>query len=158
MPIIIEGPDGAGKSTLAKPSADRLGMNILKMAADGGQSVPGYLQKPTCDGIAIDRCRVSGQIYSDIFDREARIDNDDAEALAEPCGRIGIQIIVLLPPPRVVIGRLDERGDEYADAVCPNITGIYARYRDWAEAHGNAIAPEDDSPETAMAEVLECML
>lgn len=33
MPIVIEGPDGAGRSTPAKPSADRLDMNILKMTA-----------------------------------------------------------------------------------------------------------------------------
>ena len=48
MPIIIEGPDGAGKSTLAKSLADRLGMNILKMTANGGQSVQEYLQKLAC--------------------------------------------------------------------------------------------------------------
>lgn len=33
MPIIIEGPDGAGKSTLAKSLAGALDMNILKMTA-----------------------------------------------------------------------------------------------------------------------------
>ena len=38
MPIIIEGPDGAGKSTLAKSLAGALDMNILKMTANGGQS------------------------------------------------------------------------------------------------------------------------
>ena len=55
MPIIIEGPDGAGKSTLAKSLADALDMNILKMTANGGQSVPEYLQKLACDGVIIDR-------------------------------------------------------------------------------------------------------
>lgn len=45
MPIIIEGPDGAGKSTLAKALADRLDMNILKMTANGGQSATEYMQK-----------------------------------------------------------------------------------------------------------------
>lgn len=34
MPI-IEGPDGAGKSTLAKSSAGALDTNISKMTADG---------------------------------------------------------------------------------------------------------------------------
>ena len=33
MPIIIEGPEGAGKSTLTKSLADALDMNILKMTA-----------------------------------------------------------------------------------------------------------------------------
>lgn len=158
MPIIIEGPDGAGKSTLAKSLADRLDMNILKMTANGGQSVPEYLQKLACDGVIIDRCWVSEQVYSDLFGREPRIDNDDAEALTKLCGLARIPIIVLLPPLHVVISRLNARGDEYADVVCPNITEIYKRYREWAEAHPYAIVLEDNDPVTAMEEVLKCML
>lgn len=158
MPIIIEGPDGAGKSTLAKSLADRLDMNILKMTANGGQSVREYRQKLGCDGVIIDRCWVSERIYSDLFGREPRIGNDDAEALTELCGFAGIPIIVLLPPLHVVVGRLNERGDEYADVVCPNITEIYRRYREWTEAHDNAIALDDNDPATAMEEILKCML
>lgn len=158
MPIIIEGPDGAGKSTLAKSLAGALDMNILKMTANGGQSMPEYVQKLKCDGIIIDRCWVSEQIYSDLFKREPRIDDDNAEALTEFCGLAGIPIIVLLPPLHVVISRLNERGDEYADVVCPNIVEIYKRYREWAEAHPYAIVLEDNNPATAMKEILKCML
>lgn len=158
MPIIIEGPDCAGKSTLAGKLANALGMNILKMTANGGQSVPEYLQKLACDGVIIDRCWVSEQVYSDLFGREPRIDHDDAEALTEFCGLVGIPIIVLLPPLHVIIDRLSERGDEYADVVCPNIVKIHKRYREWAEAHDNVIALEDNSTMIAMEEVLKCML
>lgn len=158
MPIIIEGPDCAGKSTLAEKLADAIDMNMLKMTAGGGQSVPEYLQKLACNGVIIDRCWVSEQVYSDLFKREPRISNDDAEALTELCGRVGIPIIVLLPPLHVVISRLNERGDEYADVVCPNIVEIYKRYREWAEAHDAAIVLEDNDPTTAMVEVLKCML
>lgn len=158
MPIIIEGPDGAGKSTLAKSLANGLDMNILKMTANGGQSVLEYVQKLACDGVIIDRCWVSEQIYSNLFGREPRIDNDDAEELTKFCGLARIPIIVLLPPLYVVIGRLNERGDEYADIVCPNITEIYKRYQEWAEEHDNAIVLEDNDPVIAMEEVLKCML
>lgn len=158
MPIIIEGPDCAGKSTLAEKLANALDMNILKMTANGGQSVPEYLQKLACDGVIIDRCWVSEQIYSDLFEREQRIDHDDAEALTEFCGLVGIPIIVLLPPLHVVIHRLYERGDEYADVICPNITKIYTRYQEWADTHDNVIVLEDNNPAIAMEEVLKCML
>lgn len=158
MPIIIEGPDGAGKSTLAKSLADRLDMNILKMTANGGQSPREYIQKLECDGVIIDRCWVSEQVYSDLFGREPRIDVDEAEALTEFCALAGIPIIVLLPPLHVVIGRLNSRGDEFADVVCPNIVEIYKRYREWAEAHKAAILLEDNDPVLAMERVLKCML
>lgn len=158
MPIIIEGPDGAGKSTLAKSLAGALDMNILKMTANGGQSAREYMQKLACDGVIIDRCWVSELVYSDLFGREPRIGDCDAEALTEFCGRAGIPIIVLLPPLHVVIRRLNERGDEYADVVCPNITEIYKRYREWAEEHDNAIVLEDNDPVIAMEEILKCML
>lgn len=158
MPIIIEGPDGAGKSTLAKSLAGALDMNILKMTANGGRSVREYRQKLECDGVIIDRCWVSEQIYPDIFGREPRIGNDDAEALTELCGSVGIPIIVLLPPLHVVIGRLNARGDEYADVVCPNIAEIHRRYREWAEAHPCAIVLDDNDPAAAMEGILKCML
>ena len=158
MPIIIEGPDGAGKSTLAKSLADRLDMNILKMTANGGQSPREYMQKLECDGVIIDRCWVSEQMYSDLFEREPRISEDDAEELTEFCGLTGIPIIVLLPPLYVVIDRLNSRGDEFAGVVCPNIVEIYNRYREWAEAHKAAIVLEDNDPVLAMEGVLKCML
>lgn len=158
MPIIIEGPDGAGKSTLAKSLADTLDMNILKMTANGGQSPEEYVQKLACDGVIIDRCWVSEQIYSDLFGREPRIDNDDAESLTELCGTIGVPIIILLPPLHVVVERLEARGDEFSDVVCPNIVEIYNRYRTWADEHPYAIILEDNIPVLAMEEVLKCML
>ena len=93
-----------------------------------------------------------------LLDWKNRISNGDAEALTKFCGLIGIPIIVLLPPLHVVIGRPNERGDEYADVVCPNIAEIYKRYQEWAEEHDNAIVLEDNNPATAMVEVLKCML
>lgn len=108
--------------------------------------------------VIIDRCWVSEQIYSDLFGREPRINHDDAEALTELCEYAGILIIVLLPPLHVVISRLNERGDEYADVICPNITEIYVRYHDWAEAHDNVIVLKDNDAMITMKEVLECML
>lgn len=58
----------------------------------------------------------------------------------------------------IVVKRLNSRGDEFADVVCPNIIEIYKRYREWAEAHKAAIVLEDNDPMLAMEGVLKCML
>lgn len=158
MPIIIEGPDGAGKTTLAEKLAKRLDMNILKMTANGGQSLEEYVQKLNCDGIVIDRCWVSEQVYADIFGREQRISDEEAEALTALCGIIGVPIVILMPPLVEVVKRLTRRGDEFEDVVVPHIEEIYRRYEAWAEAHPQCIVLDGNGSTKLMEEVLKCML
>lgn len=158
MPIIIEGPDGAGKSTLAAKLAKRLDLNILKMTANGGQSASEYIQKLQCDGIVIDRCWVSEQIYADIFGREQRLDDEHCEMLTDFCFTAGIPIVVVLPPLYEVIKRLTKRGDEFGDVVIENIEEIYRRYEAWVDAHPQCVLVTDNGVIECMEGVLKCML
>lgn len=158
MPIIIEGPDGAGKSTLAKALADKLDMNILKMTANGGQSATEYLQKLACDGVVIDRCWISEQIYADIFGRTPRIDDDTCEQLTYMCAAVGIPIVIVLPPLPEVVRRLTERGDEFGDIVTDNIGLIYRRYEEFAAANSSVITLGDNNVNSCIEEVVKCML
>lgn len=158
MPIIIEGPDGAGKSTLAAGLARELDMNVLKMTCNGGQSVREYMQKLACDGIVIDRCWVSEPIYADLFGREPRLAADDCEALTECCATVGIPIVVVLPPLAEVVRRLDRRGDEFGDVITDNIELIYHRYEEFCDEHPGVIRLSDNAVDECVREVLKCML
>lgn len=158
MPIIIEGPDGAGKSTLAKALADKLDMNILKMTCNCGQSATEYMQKLACGGVVIDRCWISEQIYADIFGRTQRIDDDACEKLTHMCSVLGIPIVIVLPPLAEVVRRLTLRGDEFGDVVTDNIGLIYRRYEEFAAANSSVITLDDDDVDRCIKEVLKCML
>lgn len=158
MPIIIEGPDGAGKSTLAKALADRLDLNILKMTANGGQSATEYMQKLACDGVVIDRCWISEQIYADIFGRTQRIDDDACEKLTYTCSALGIPIVIVLPPLAEVVRRLTLRGDEFGDVITDSIGLIYRRYEEFAAANGSVITLDGNDVDRCIEEVLKCML
>lgn len=158
MPIIIEGPDGAGKSTLAKSLAGALDMNILKMTCNGGQSATEYMQKLACDGVVIDRCWISEQIYADIFGRTQRIDDDACEKLTYTCSVLGIPIVIVLPPLAEVVRRLTLRGDEFGDVITDNIGLIYRRYEEFAAANSSVITLDDNDVDRCIKEVLKCML
>lgn len=158
MPIIIEGPDGAGKSTLAAKLAKRLDLNILKMTANGGQSAGEYIQKLGCDGIVIDRCWISEQIYADIFGREQRLDDENCEMLTDFCFMAGIPIVVVLPPLYEVVKRLTKRGDEFGDVVIENIEEIYHRYEAWVDEHPQCVLVTDNGITECIEGVLKCML
>ena len=156
--IIIEGPDGAGKSTLAESLARDLDLNILKMTINGGQSAAEYLQKLQCDGVVMDRCWISEQIYSDIFGREPRLDVDECEWLTDVCADSNIPIVIVLPPLPVVMARLVKRGDEHEEVIA-NIDEIYRRYVDWIDNHaGQCVVVDDNGVEACKSEVLKCML
>ena len=158
MPIIIEGPNGAGKSTLAKALADRLDLNILKMTANSGQSATEYMQKLACDGVVIDRCWISEQIYADVFGRTQRIDDDACGKLTHMCSVLGIPIVIVLPPLAEVVRRLTLRGDRSGDAITDNIELIYRRYEEFAAANSSVITLGDNDVDWCIKEVLKCML
>lgn len=159
MPIILEGPDCAGKSTLAEKIAHDCGMNIIKMTANGGQSKYEYRQKLNCIGCVIDRCWISEQIYAKYFGRNQRISDLDCAILNDDCWNRRIPIIFVMPPLETVVGRLVLRGDEFDEVVGPNIKAIYNDYLAYAEDNKSIVrVVHDNDPISIYEEVMKCTL
>lgn len=157
MPIIIEGPDGAGKSTLAADLADACGLNIIKMTLNGGQSADEYTQKLSCKGIVMDRCWISEEIYAEFFGREQRLPHSECELLNEVCAELDIPIVMVLPPRYVVMSRLYSRGDEHSE-VMKNIDDIYDKYKEYAKAHDQIIVVDDSKVDQVLKGVAKWLL
>lgn len=134
MRLILEGPDCAGKSTMAKELAERLGLDIIKNTYYGPKTSDAYRERLACQGVVIDRCWISEVIYSKYFGYESSVDDFTDRLLNDTCAKRRIPIVVMLPPIDVIIQRMLERGDDFYSVVSPNVHAIYKDYEDYCAA------------------------
>ena len=135
MRLILEGPDCAGKSTMAKELAERLQRDIIKSTYYGPNTYDDYITRLACDHVVIDRCWISELIYAKYFGRNPKIHPNTCKNLTEFCEYRHIPIVVMLPPIDVIIQRMLVRGDDFYSTVSPNIQSIYKDYEDYCAAH-----------------------
>lgn len=147
MSIILEGPDCAGKSTMAKDLADMLGFDIIKSHKDGPKNTDAYRERLACHCVVIDRCWISDLIYSKYFGKSPIVDDFEDELLSEVCTRRHIPIVVMLPPLEVLERRMSERGDDHYSVVAPNLAAICKDYEDYANAHKGVTVVRDYNPQ-----------
>lgn len=134
MRLILEGPDCAGKSTMAKELAERLKLDIIKSTYYGPKNFSAYRERLECQDVVIDRCWISEVIYSKYFSRRSNVDDLTDRKLCEICVKRNIPIVVMLPPIDVIIQRMTERGDDFYSVVYPNVGAIYHEYVDYCTA------------------------
>ena len=128
MRLILEGPDCAGKSTMAKELAERLGLDIIKSTYHGPKYKSAYVKHLECHDVVIDRCWISEVIYSKYFVRRSEVDDFTDRMLCDICVKRNIPIVVMLPPIDVIIQRMMYRGDDFYSVVFPNVHAIYKDY------------------------------
>lgn len=146
MRLILEGPDCAGKSTMAKELAERLSLDIIKSTYYGPKYSTAYVKRLECPDVVIDRCWISEVIYSDYFGCDSRVDADTDRLLNDCCIKMRIPIVVMLPPIDVIIQRMRERGDDFYAIVSPNVHAIYKDYEDYCAARPHIHVFRDYNP------------
>ena len=134
MRLILEGPDCAGKSTMAKELAERLGLDIIKSTYYGPKTSDAYIDRLECQDMVIDRCWISEVIYSKYFGHDPGVDEYTDRILCDICVRQNIPIVVMIPPIDVIIQRMMDRGDDFYSVVSPNVHAIYKDYEDYCAA------------------------
>ena len=112
MRIIVEGPDGAGKSTLVRKLADHFKCDILAMTEKGSKEKRDYLDKATLDNIVSDRSFLSEMVYTQVFERENPISVQEYEALIKHYLSHGWIFLILDASAKALTERLNLRGDE----------------------------------------------
>lgn len=115
--IVLEGVDGAGKSTFAKMIKAKFGYDIVQgssfeIAEKGVDAMYRHMDRLLdMENIIIDRFYLSNYIYANLFDKIA-LSNKQIEQLTRKSLDETVTVL-LLPSYDLVVDRLDVRGDEY---------------------------------------------
>jgi thymidylate kinase len=111
--IILEGVDGAGKTTLAKILANEYGLDYCHCGKTDPCDYAYYRQSIRKDNIVWDRHVIGELIYPTVFNRKSQCCPEDARIVLS-LGKqdLGLKTIVLTADDDVIMNRLLARGDE----------------------------------------------
>ena len=131
MKIILEGVDGAGKTTLAKILAEKYGLDICHCTQYDAADYDFYRQTVRKENVVWDRHTIGELIYPTIFDRKQQISTEDVRLVIHYAKEAGAKIFVLTADMDVIYRRLNERGNEdfriYENVDCiDNLFRFYA--------------------------------
>lgn len=113
MRIILEGVDGAGKTTLAKILAERYGLDVVHCTQSDASDYDFYRQTLRKENVVWDRHTIGELIYPYVFDRKPNIGVEDARLVMHYAKQEGVKVFVLTADEDAIARRLIARGNEH---------------------------------------------
>jgi thymidylate kinase len=159
--IIVEGPDGGGKSTLVEGLCMEYGLAVGERAVENRDllykvtrqdtytaialEIGGQLEKPTI----WDRLFWSEMVYADVVGRPVEFQPYEQDLIKKFLSSLAITI-VCLPPKHTVLENVAASKHEM-DGVKERAEVIYDRYRSLFQGYGGELLFYDYTGEQAMA-------
>lgn len=129
MNIIIEGPDGVGKSTLVKKLKEYYNIDSIRLSYKDPKDLNFYsrlLEKTDC---IFDRQFLSEIVYSPIFGRVCQLTEEDVTLLYNKTKKLNIPIFILELPTDELLDRINKRGKEHINII-NNLQKICDSFKD----------------------------
>lgn len=132
MKIIVEGPDGAGKTTLVNALVKKYNLNKVVFTKEGYKNFNSYMSYKNIDNVVFDRCFLSEVIYQNVFKRDRVLDIHEEYALLQNYFDDTI-LIILNADLDTLKKRLEIRGDEEESVIdqlnlIKNLYDNYSKY------------------------------
>lgn len=134
MNIIIEGPDGVGKTTLVRKLKEHYNIDSIRLSYKDPKDYNFYstiLEKTDC---IFDRQFLSELVYPDIFNRECQLSFIDVCRLLTLCEDKKIKIFILDVETDIINERLLTRGNEHQN-ILDNITLLRNKFNELSKIH-----------------------
>lgn len=132
MKIILEGVDGAGKTTLARILADKYGLDIAHCTQHDAADYDFYRQTLRKENIVWDRHTLGELIYPKVFDRKQQIGTEDARILMHYAKQENAKVLVLTADMTVLRERLSNRKEPENPLIMNNLDYIDQQFRFYA--------------------------
>lgn len=133
MKIIIEGVDGAGKTTLAKILAERYGLDVCHCTQHDAADYDFYRQTLRKQNVVWDRHTLGELIYPKVFNRKAQITPEDARLIMHYAKEEDVKILVLTADLTVLQKRLNCRSIPEHTLILENLAHIDEQFKFFAE-------------------------
>lgn len=135
MIVCIEGPDGAGKSTLVNYLICKYGMNMIHSNSETKNDLDYHIDLLQKDNTVLDRANLGEIVYPAVYGREPKMDWDDQIDFMNECAEQKVIYIIFYASDfNTLKERLFKRGD--TEQVLENAEKINLVFKVLAEMLG----------------------
>lgn len=135
MRIILEGVDGAGKTTLAKILADKYGLDICHCTQCDAADYDFYSQTLRKENVVWDRHTIGELIYPTVFGRKRQVSVEDVRLILHYAKQEGVIVLVLTADMPTLLERLNNRQVSENPLIMENLDYIDNEFRFYAEQY-----------------------